>query len=71
MAEVFSAQGSVQTQTEDLKETLLLPLNSVCAEKASKASIRCETAPAVLMPSSGLSGEEQTAQEVFEMMFNT
>lgn len=71
MAEVFSAQGSVQTQTEDLKETLLLPLTSVCAEKTSKASIRCGTAPAVLMPSSGLSGEEQTAQEVLEMMFNT
>lgn len=60
-----------QTQTEDLKETLLLPLKCVCAEKTSKASIPCETASAVHMPSSGLSVEEQTAQEVLEMMFNT
>lgn len=60
-----------QTQTEDLQETLLLPLKCVCAEKSSQASICCETASAVHMPSSGLGVGEQTVQEVLEMIFNT
>lgn len=60
-----------QTQTEDLRETLLLPLECVYAEKTSKPSILCETASAVHTPSSGLSVGEQTAQEMLEMMFNT
>lgn len=60
-----------ETQTEELQETLLLPLKCLCAEKTSKPSIHCEAASADHMPSSGLSVGEQTAQEVLEMVFNT